>query len=173
MEFAGLKLRDFLPDRTDDFRAAIAAKGIRVAPDDSWDDLFFRVMAEKIEPFLGRDVPAILHDYPTGMASLSRRKPGDDLFAERFEMYVCGIELANAFSELTDAAEQRARFKTEMAQKQKLYGETYPPDEDFFAALDHGLPESGGIALGVDRLCMLASGAEAIEDTLWAGKPGF
>jgi lysyl-tRNA synthetase class 2 len=172
-QYAGLELRAYLPDKTKEFRAAIMEKGIRAAPDDSWDDLFFRVMAEKIEPFLGGDVPAILCDYPVGMASLSRKKPGDPEFAERFELYICGIELANAFSELTDAAEQRARFASEMAQKQAVYGETYPPDEDFFAALDYGLPESSGIALGVDRLVMLACGTEDIEDVLWTGKPGL
>jgi lysyl-tRNA synthetase class 2 len=170
--YAGLELRAFLPERTEEFRAAIAGKGIRVAPDDSWDDLFFRVMAEKIEPFLGREAPAILCDYPVSMASLSRRKPGDPLLAERFELYVCGIELANAFSELTDAAEQRARFAEEMARKREIYGEVYPADEDFFAALDFGMPESGGIALGIDRLVMLACGADAIEDVLWTAPPG-
>jgi len=111
-----------------------------------------------------------LYDYPASMASLSRKCPGDPRFAERFEMYVCGVELCNAFGELTDAAEQRARFKEEMDIKQELYGERYPVDEDFIAALEHGLPESGGNALGVDRLVMLASGAEDIEQVLWTGR---
>lgn len=169
-EYAGIDLAAHLED-TEGFSAAIAAKGIRVAEGDRWDDLFFRVMAEKIEPFLGADVPCILRDYPVSMASLSRRKPSDPRFAERFEMYVCGVELCNAFGELTDAAEQRKRFKEEMDIKQELYGERYPVDEDFLKALEHGLPESGGNALGVDRLAMLATGAEDIEQVLWAGKP--
>lgn len=168
--YAGIPLGDYLDDR-DGFSAAIAGKGIRVAADDRWDDLFFRVMAEKIEPHLGMDVPTFLYDYPVSMASLSRRKPEDPRYAERFELYVCGIELGNAFSELTDAAEQEKRFYEEMAIKNKLYGETYPLDKDFIAALKHGLPESGGIALGVDRLAMLASGADDIDLVLWAGKP--
>ncbi len=166
-KYSGISLGGYLED-PEGFAAAIAEKRIRVAPGDRWDDLFFRVMAEKIEPRLGVDVPAILYDYPVSMASLSRRKPDDPRYAERFELYVCGIELANAFSELTDAAEQEKRYHEEMAIKKKLYGETYPLDEDFIAALKHGLPESGGIALGVDRLAMLASGAENINQVLWA-----
>lgn len=150
------------------FAVAIKEQWIRVADDDRWDDLFFRVMAEKIEPFLGVSVPCILYDYPASMASLSRRKPSDGRYAERFELYVCGVELANAFGELTDAAEQRERFTEEMDLKQKIYGERYPIDEEFLAALEHGLPDSGGIALGIDRLVMLATGARDINQTLFA-----
>ncbi len=149
------------------FSAAIQAIGIRTAPDDRWDDLFFRVMAQKIEPYLGMGVPSILYDYPAIMASLSRKKPEDSRFAERFEVYVCGVELANAFSELTDATEQRARFEADMALKQELYGESYPLDEGFLNALEHGLPESGGIALGIDRFVMLATSANDIGQVLW------
>ena len=94
------------------------------------------------------------------MAALSRRSPSDPRLAERFEVYVCGLELANAFGELTDPAEQRRRFVADQAKKQALYGETYPIDEDFLAALEHGLPPCAGIALGFDRLVMLATGAE-------------
>jgi lysyl-tRNA synthetase class 2 len=128
-------------------------------------------MAEKIEPHLGVGVPCILYDYPVSMASLARRKPEDPRFAERFEMYVCGVELCNAFGELTDPAEQRRRFQEEMELKEKLYGYRYPPDEEFFKALEYGLPESGGNALGIDRLVMLATGADDIEQVLWTGKP--
>ena len=151
------------------FAKEITSKGIRVAEGDCWDDLFFRVMAEKVEPHLGMDAPCILYDYPVSMASLSRQKPEDPRFAERFEVYVCGVELANAFGELTDAAEQRRRFQAEMDVKEQLYGTRYPVDEDFMAALEHGLPDSGGIALGIDRLVMLATGAEDIEQVLWTG----
>ena len=101
------------------------------------------------------------------MAALSRKKEKDPRFAERFELYICGVEIANAFSELMDAKEQRARYEDEMALKKKLYGETYPPDEEFFKALEH-MPESAGIALGVDRLIMLATDADDISDVLWA-----
>lgn len=168
--YAGIELDRYLED-TSAFAAAVRAAGIRVADDDRWDDIFFRVMAEKIEPYLGMETPVILYDYPVCMASLSRRKPADPRYAERFELYVCGIELANAFSELTDADEQERRFHEEMAIKEKLYGERYPLDEDFIAALHSGMPESGGIALGVDRLAMLATGAEDIDQVLWVGKP--
>ena len=169
-QYAGINLGNHLED-TPGFSATIAALGIRVAPDDRWDDLFFRVMAAKIEPHLGMGAPSILYDYPVSMASLARRKPEDPRFAERFEMYVCGIELCNGFGELTDATEQRARFKDEMTLKKKLYGEEYPVDEEFLEALELGLPESGGNALGIDRLAMLATGTDDISNVLWAGKP--
>lgn len=128
-------------------------------------------MDAKIEPLLGMGRPTFLCDYPISMASLSKPRDDDPRFAERFELYVCGIELANAFSELTDAQEQQRRYHIEMDMKQKLYGERYPLDEDFIAALAHGMPRSGGIALGVDRLVMLAAGTDNIEDVLWCGLP--
>lgn len=179
-QYAGMDLTQFLIDgcdeietqgQTERFRSAIKSIGIRVAEDDKWDDLFFRVMADKIEPFLGADSPCILKEYPSNMAALARRKPEDTRFSERFELYVCGVELANAFGELTDPKEQRSRFVAEMAEKQEIYGESYPLDEDFLKALEFGMPESSGIALGVDRLVMLASGASRIKQVLWAGKP--
>ena len=165
--YADIDLIEVLDD-VDKFKAVLQQKGIRVTEDDRWDDLFFAVMAEKIEPHLGQGVPTILYDYPVCLASLSRRKPGDQRFAERFELYVCGVELANAFSELTDAKEQRKRFHEEMALKKQLYGEEYPADEEFLKALEYGLPESAGIALGIDRLVMLMTGAEDIDQVLWA-----
>jgi elongation factor P--(R)-beta-lysine ligase len=142
--------------------------GIAPHPGDEWEDLYFRIFLDRIEPHLGIGAPTILYDYPISMAALSRPKPGDSRLAERFELYVCGLELANAFSELTDAKEQRARFLADQAKKKMLYGETYPIDEDFLAALEHGLPECAGIALGFDRLVMLCTGAAAIEEVLWA-----
>ena len=149
---------------------AAAAKPLGITPRDGdrWEDLFFRLFLERIEPKLGIGRPTILRDYPVSMAALSRPKANDPRLCERFELYVCGLELANAFGELTDPAEQRRRFEADMALKQKLYGTRYPIDEDFMAALKHGLPPSAGIALGIDRLVMLATGAEHIEDVLWA-----
>ncbi len=169
-EYAGIDLAAFLED-TDGFRVRVREAGLHAADDDFWDDLFFRVMAEKIEPFLGVGVPVILYDYPVCMASLSRRKPDDPRFAERFELYICGLEIGNAFSELTNADEQRRRFAEEMDLKEQIYGDRYPVDEDFLAALEHGMPESGGIAVGIDRLAMVFSGAETIDEVLWTPAP--
>jgi lysyl-tRNA synthetase class 2 len=152
-----------LPER---LRAACGKLGISTAADDSWEDLFFRIFLERIEPKLGIGAPTILFDYPVSMAALSRPKPGAPHLAERFEVYVCGLELANAFGELTDPLAQRARFEADMEKKQRLYGERYPLDEDFLSALAQ-MPESSGIALGVDRLVMLATAAADIEDVLW------
>jgi elongation factor P--(R)-beta-lysine ligase len=153
---------------------AQAARGIGLAPHegDDWEDLFFRLFLERIESNLGIGAPTVLYDYPIALAALSRPKPGDARLAERFEIYACGLELANAFGELTDAAVQRARFEADRARKRALYGYDYPLDEDFLAALAHGMPESAGIALGVDRLIMLATGATRIEDVLFVPVAG-
>ena len=171
-KFCGIDLLATAPDplAPDVERLAAAAGHLEVAPHpgDDWEAFFFRIFLERIEPFLGIGTPTILYNYPLSMAALSRRSAADPRLAERFEVYVCGIELANAFGELTDAAEQRRRFVADQAKKQALYGETYPIDEDFLAALDCGLPECAGIALGFDRLVMLLTGAEDIEDVLWA-----
>ncbi|KQP50501.1 elongation factor P--(R)-beta-lysine ligase [Methylobacterium sp. Leaf108] len=145
---------------------AVAGAGLRVAPDDTWSDLFGRVLVATIEPHLGIGRPTVLHAYPASEAALARRSPDDPRVAERFELYACGVELANGFGELTDPAEQRRRFEGEMAEKARLYGRTYPIDEDFLAALAL-MPEASGIALGLDRLVMLLAGAPRIEDVVW------
>ncbi|MHB1219430.1 MAG: EF-P lysine aminoacylase EpmA [Alphaproteobacteria bacterium] len=173
MRHAGIDLQACTgpdPKRPDvaPFAAAARTLGLRPAEGDSWDDIFFRIFLDRIEPKLGHPAPTILYDYPISMAALSRPKPDDPRLAERFEVYVCGLELANAFGELTDARVQRARFEADMDLKEKLYGLRYPIDEDFLAALEHGMPESAGIALGFDRLVMLAAGVARIEDILWA-----
>jgi lysyl-tRNA synthetase class 2 len=158
------------PTRPSLARLAAAARGIGVEPHpgDDWEDLFFRLFLDRIEPHLGVGTPTILHDYPVSMAALSRPSVADPCVAERFELYVCGLELANAFGELSDAAEQRRRFAADRARAESLYGRAYPVDEDFLAALAAGLPDCAGIALGVDRLVMLATGAESIDDILWS-----
>ncbi len=142
--------------------------GIRLASDDSWEDIFFRIMADKIEPRLGREIPTFLYDYPISLAALARPKAEDTRLAERFELYICGIELANGFGELTDADEQVRRFQADMELREKLYGERLPVDLDFIAALRYGMPECAGLAFGIDRLIMLCAGLEKIDDVLWA-----
>ncbi|MDX8452700.1 EF-P lysine aminoacylase EpmA [Mesorhizobium sp. VK9D] len=151
----------------DGLHAALVQAGLRTAPDDSWADLFSRVMVEKIEPALGQGRATILYGYPISEAALARPSAQDPRVAERFELYCCGIELANAFGELTDAAEQRRRFTAEMDEKERVYGERYPLDEDFLAALAI-MPQASGSALGFDRLVMLATGAARIDDVIWA-----
>jgi len=151
-------------------KAALAAEatkaGIAIALDDTWGDIFSRILAERVDPHLGLGRASILYEYPLPLAALARSKPGSDKVAERFELYLCGIELANAFGELTNVAEQRARFDAAMAEKQRIHGERYPVDEDFIDALGC-MPQASGIALGFDRLVMLATGAQRIDQVIW------
>jgi lysyl-tRNA synthetase class 2 len=167
--YAGIDLLGVLDDR-DALAAAAKAGRIRTAPDDSWADIFSRVMTAKVEPQLGRGRATVLCEYPASEAALARRKPADERVCERFELYVCGVELANCFGELTDAAEQQRRFEADMAEKARVYGERFPIDEDLLAALRLMPPASGG-ALGFDRLVMLATGAQRIEQVLWTPVP--
>jgi elongation factor P--(R)-beta-lysine ligase len=144
--------------------AAQAQATLRKGED--WEDLFFRLMLERVEPHLGRERATFLTHWPVAQAALARPAPEDVRVAERFELYVCGIELANAFVELTDATEQRARFMEDRARRHALYGEDWALDEDFLEAVEK-LPACAGIALGFDRLVMLATGARRIADMLW------
>ncbi|WP_134724910.1 EF-P lysine aminoacylase EpmA [Paracoccus luteus] len=151
----------------DGLAAQLAAAGIRSAPDDGWSDMLSRVLVERVEPHLGHGRATILDRYPAPEAALARRTADDPRVAERFELYACGVELANGFGELTDPHEQRRRFLAEMDEKHRVYAERYPLDEDFLAALAH-MPPASGIALGFDRLVMLATGAPRIDDVMWA-----
>jgi lysyl-tRNA synthetase class 2 len=167
---AGIEILDTLDEsgKADRDLFATRAKrgGFSVAADDGWSDIFSKVLAAAIEPRLGQGRLTLLTDYPRIEAALARPKPSDPRLSERFELYACGVELANGFGELTDPAEQRKRFEAEMTEKQRVYGERYPLDEDFLAALAH-MPPASGVALGFDRLVMLASGAPHIDDVLW------
>jgi len=167
--FAGIDLLATLPAGEPDRAAMIAAAraaNIRIADDDTWSDIFSRVVVERIEPRLGIGAATLLYEYPLPEAVLAR-PAADSRVAQRFELYACGVELANGFGELTDPTEQRRRFEAAMDEKQRRYGERYPIDPDFLAALAT-MPKASGIALGFDRLVMLATGAQRIEQVLWA-----
>ncbi len=152
-------------------RAALAEQApVRVADDDTWSDIVSRILVEKIEPHLGMGRPTLLTEYPIAQAALARPKPGNPYVAERFELYACGVELANAFGELTDVDQQFDRLIAEMDEKQRVYGERYPIDEDFLAALAV-MPQASGSALGFDRLVMLATGAARIDQVIWTPVP--
>lgn len=167
---AGIDLAAMLPTSADSsMRLASAARthGLRVAADDTWSDLFSKILSAAVEPRLGIGHPTVLSRYPATEAALARLCPDDPRFAERFELYCCGVEVANAFGELTDADEQRRRFEAAEDERERIYGERMRLDEDFLAALAI-MPEACGIALGFDRLVMLATGADNIADVLWA-----
>ena len=169
--YAGIDLDDSLrADGTgerDTLARQAKALGLRVTDDDTWPDLFSKVLSDRIEPNLGASRPTILHSYPASEAALARLSHEDPRLAKRFELYICGVELANAFDELTDAEEQRRRFAHEREKKRQIYDEDFPIDEDFLDALK-AMPAASGAALGFDRLAMLASGAERVEDVQWA-----
>ncbi len=150
-----------------DAPALAAQSGARLREGEGWEDLFFRLLLERVEPHLGRDHPTFLTHWPAAQAALARRDPADPRAALRFELFVCGMELANAFEELTDPAEQRARFSADRARRESLYGPGWGLDEELLAALDFGMPQASGIALGFDRLAMIASGADRIEQVIW------
>ena len=146
---------------------ALTDTGLEARDGETWTDLFSRLLVARIEPQLGHGRMTILDRYPICEAALARPAPDDPRFAERFEVYACGVELANGFGELTDAAEQRARFEADMVEKQAIYGEHYPIDDDFLAALEV-MPEASGIALGFDRLVLLLTGAPKLDMVQWA-----
>ena len=166
--FAGVELLATIADGKGDRRAlaAMAANKVRISDDDTWSDIFSKILVEHVEPNLGQGRLTVLFEYPAPEAALARAKASDPRVAERFEIYACGVELANGFGELTDQAEQRRRFSAAMDEKQRRYGERYPLDEDFLEAVAQ-MPESSGVALGFDRLVMLASGALRIDQVVW------
>jgi elongation factor P--(R)-beta-lysine ligase len=171
--FAGIDLLATIDDGEGDrarFAAAADAK-VRITTDDTWSDIFSKVLVEHVEPNLGQGRLTLLYEYPFPEAALARPVSSDPRVAERFEIYACGVELANGFGELTDAAEQRRRFILAMDEKQRRYGERYPLDEDFLASVAR-MPEASGVALGFDRLVMLASGATSVDQVVWTPPTG-
>ncbi len=171
--FAGIDLLSTLKDGKGDREslAAAAKARVRIADDDTWSDIFSKVLVEHVEPHLGQGRLTVLFEYPAPEAALARAKQSDPRVAERFEIYACGVELANGFGELTDAEEQRHRFTLAMDEKQRRYGERYPLDEDFLDAVGQ-MPEASGVALGFDRLVMLAGGALRIDQVVWTKPSG-
>jgi len=171
--YAGIDLLSTISESGSDrerLAAMLDAQGVTARPDDTWSDLFAKALTALVEPKLGSGRATLLTEYPRSEAALARAKEADPRVAERFELYCCGIELANGFGELTDAVEQRRRLEAQMDEKQRIYGERYPLDEDFLAALAH-MPPASGCALGFDRLVMLATGAERIEQVIWTPLP--
>jgi elongation factor P--(R)-beta-lysine ligase len=148
------------------FADAARRRGLAVRGDDGWSDIFSRVLVALIEPKLGQEGICVLHGYPRREAALSAVNAQDPRLADRFEIYACGVELANGFRELTDPVEQRRRFEVQMDEKQRIYGERYPIDEDFLEALA-SMPAASGVALGLDRLIMLATGAPNLRQVVW------
>src|SRR3984885_5637316 len=171
--FAGIDLLATVAGGEGDRAAlATAAKAqVRITEDDTWSDIFSKILVEHIEPRLGQGRLTVLFEYPVPEAALARAKSADPRVAERFEVYACGVELANGFGELTDASEQRRRFTQAMDEKQRRYGDRYPLDEEFLAAVAE-MPEASGVALGFDRLVMLASGALRIDQVVWTPPAG-
>jgi lysyl-tRNA synthetase class 2 len=171
--FSGIDLLATISNGEGD-RAALAQAArdkVRLSDDDTWSDIFSKVLVEHVEPRLGQGRLTVLFEYPAPEAALARVSAGDPRVAERFEVYACGVELANGFGELTDAAEQRRRFTAAMDEKARRYGERYPLDEDFLAAVAY-MPQASGVALGFDRLVMLASGATRIDQVVWTPPAG-
>jgi len=168
--FAGIDLLSSLSASGEGDAAMLRSRarrgGIDVSDDDDWSDMFAKILTLRVEPRLGLERPCILYEYPVCEAALAKVSPRDPRVAERFELYVCGVELANGFGELTDPVQQRARFEKEMAKKERVYGQRYPLDEAFLDALA-GMPPASGVAMGFDRLVMLATGAPNIDSVLW------
>jgi len=171
--FAGIDLLESVADGKGDRDTLAAAAGqrVRISDDDTWSDIFSKVLVEHVEPNLGQGRLTILFEYPVPEAALARLKPSEPRLAERFEVYACGVELANGFGELIDAREQRVRFTQAMDEKERRYGERYPLDEELLRAIAV-MPEASGVALGFDRLVMLASGALRIDQVVWTPPAG-
>jgi lysyl-tRNA synthetase class 2 len=172
-KYAGIDLLRTITGHHGD-RTALATASrdkVRISDDDTWSDIFSKLLVEHVEPKLGQGRLTVLYEYPAPEAALARTTQHDSRVAERFEVYACGVELANGFGELTDANEQRRRFTADMDEKQRRYGERYPLDEDFLEAVA-AMPDAAGVALGFDRLVMLAAGATRIDQVVWTPPAG-
>lgn len=163
-QYVNIDLAPLLDDREAMARLC-RERGQTVTDGDSWDDLYFKIFLTEIEPKLGLEQPTFLYRYPKSMAALARLSVDDPRFADRVELYVGELELANGFAELSDEKEQRARFEEERALRQKLGKKIWPLDENLLSALPK-MGNAAGIAFGVDRFVMLLMGATSINDIL-------
>jgi EF-P lysine aminoacylase GenX len=164
-QYANISYEDF--EDVEKFRKVLKEQGYKVTSKTTYDDMFFMVFLNVIEPNLGMKKPVIVYEYPASMAALSKKCEHDPRYAERFEVYIAGMELCNAFTELNDPQEQKSRLEIERKERQALGKEDYTVDQSFIRALEFGMPPSGGIALGVDRLAMLLTGVPDIRDLLY------
>ncbi len=163
-KYAGIDTETML-DR-DKLKEASKKKGYQVDDESTWEEMWNQIIANEIEPKLGVNGPTIMYDFPVSQAALAK-KASDPRFAERWEVYLAGYELGNCFSELTDWVEQEARCKADLLERKKLGKTEYPMDHDFIEALKLGMPETGGIAVGVDRLVALFADKPSIAETLF------
>lgn len=164
-KFAGVLQDDMLDESK--IVAIAKEKGYVVDENTTWEEAYNQILLNEIEPHLGKNKPTILYDYPASQAALSKKKDTDPRFAERFEFFIGGIELGNAFSELTDGHEQEQRMIEDLRLRKELGKVEYKIDTDFIDALKMDMPRTGGIAVGVDRLVMLFSNSASIKDTLF------
>jgi elongation factor P--(R)-beta-lysine ligase len=164
-KYAGVNLDDYL--EIEPMKKLALEKKYPVSAGDTYDDLFYKIFLSEIEPKLGLEKPVFVYDYPAQMASLSRLCADDNRYAERFELYAGGLELANAFGELTDADEQNRRLEADKALREKSGKDVYAVDPEFIGALRSGMPSASGIALGVDRMVLLFTGAKDINEVIF------
>lgn len=163
--YAGLNLDELLDETK--LGHVVRAKGYAISPGDAYEDLFFKIFLNEIEPYLGLERPVFLHDYPRQLCSLSRLCSYDERYAERAELYIAGLEIANGFGELTDAKEQARRLEEDRSLRRKLGKTTWPVDPDFIGALTAGMRPTGGIALGIDRMVVLFTGAHDLNEVIF------
>jgi lysyl-tRNA synthetase class 2 len=164
-EYVGVNLDEYL--ERESLQQLAKDKQLSVGDSDEYEDIFFKLFLNLIEPNLGFSRPIFVYDYPKRMSSLSKACAHDSRYAERFELYVAGLEIANAFGELTDSVEQASRLEADRALRAKLGRDTWPVDPSFIAALRSGMPEAGGIALGIDRMVVLFTGAKDINEVIF------
>jgi len=165
-KYAGVELNDYLT--SEKMAELIRERGLAAGKDESYEDLFYKIFLNEIEPKLGIERPIMIYDYPAQMCSLSRLSKNDPRYAERFELYICGLELANAFGELTDASEQKKRLEADRLKRERLGKEAWPVDPDFIDAIKElNNAPAAGTAFGIDRMVMLFTGAKDINEVVF------